>query len=47
MAISFLGKRQPVDRPIEYEAALLDFDRLLPLYRFVESPCELKIVDPA
>jgi hypothetical protein len=32
----FLGKRQPV-RAIDFDAILEDFDRLLPLYRFVES----------
>ncbi|MBR1029396.1 hypothetical protein [Bradyrhizobium liaoningense] len=32
----FLGKRQPTDA-IEYSMILADFDRLLPLYRFVES----------
>jgi hypothetical protein len=34
----FLGRRQRVDRAIDYEAVLLDFDRLLELYRYVESP---------
>ena len=43
----FLGKRQPVDRPIDYEAALLDFDRLLQLYLYVESPGKLKASHPA
>jgi hypothetical protein len=32
----FLGKRQPVGA-IDYGEILTDFDRLLPLYRFVES----------
>lgn len=32
----FLGKRQSVEH-IDYEAVLSDFDRLLPLYRYVES----------
>jgi hypothetical protein len=32
----FLGKRQPVGA-IDYNAILVDFDRLLPLYLFVES----------
>jgi hypothetical protein len=32
----FLGKRQPVDR-IDYDQILNDFDRLLPLYKYVES----------
>ncbi len=32
----FLGKRQAVDR-IDYDAVLDDMDRLLPLYRYVES----------
>jgi hypothetical protein len=32
----FLGKRQPI-RAIDYSVILADFDRLLPLYRFVES----------
>jgi hypothetical protein len=32
----FLGKRQPADR-IDYESILDDFDRLLPLYRYVEG----------
>jgi hypothetical protein len=32
----FLGKRQPLDR-IDYEVVLGDLDRLLPLYRYVES----------
>ena len=32
----FLGKRQPIDR-IDYEVVLGDFDRLLPLYKYVES----------
>jgi hypothetical protein len=32
----FLGKRQPLDS-IDYEAVLNDLDRLLPLYRYVES----------
>ncbi|MGA3055618.1 MAG: hypothetical protein ABSD63_15530 [Candidatus Korobacteraceae bacterium] len=33
---AFLGKRQPLDS-IDYEAILGDLDRLLPLYRYVES----------
>ena len=32
----FLGKRQPIGR-IDYEMILDDFDRLLPLYKYVES----------
>jgi hypothetical protein len=32
----FLGKRQPASA-IDYEAVLTDFDRLLPLYEYVES----------
>jgi hypothetical protein len=32
----FLGKRQPLDR-IDYEVILDDLDRLLPLYKYVES----------
>jgi hypothetical protein len=32
----FLGKRQPLDT-IDYEAVLDDLDRLLPLYKYVES----------
>ncbi|MGE0371668.1 MAG: hypothetical protein AB7Q01_07245 [Gammaproteobacteria bacterium] len=32
----FLGKRQPADR-LDYEAVLDDFDRVLPLYIYVES----------
>lgn len=32
----FLGRRQPVDR-VEYELILDDFDRLLALYKYVES----------
>ena len=32
----FLGKRQPMEH-IEYESILNDFDRLLPLYKYVES----------
>ena len=32
----FLGKRQPLDR-IDYEAILDDLDRLLPLYKYVQS----------
>jgi hypothetical protein len=32
----FLGRRQPI-REINYEAILNDFDRLLPLYEYVES----------
>jgi hypothetical protein len=32
----FLGKRQPIDS-LDYNVILADFDRLLPLYRFVES----------
>jgi hypothetical protein len=32
----FLGKRQPANA-INYEALLSDFDRLLPLYEYVES----------
>jgi len=32
----FLGKRQPLDR-IDYEAILDNLDRLLPLYKYVES----------
>jgi hypothetical protein len=32
----FLGKRQPLDS-IDYEAILDDLDRLLPLYKYVES----------
>ncbi len=32
----FLGNRQPAER-IKYERILNDFDRLLPLYRYVES----------
>lgn len=32
----FLGKRQPFGN-INYESILADFDRLLPLYRYVES----------
>lgn len=32
----FLGKRQPIDS-IDYEEILNDLDRLLPLYRYVES----------
>jgi hypothetical protein len=43
----FLGRRQPVDRPIDYEAVLLDFDRLLQLYQYVESRGELKAAHPA
>jgi hypothetical protein len=31
-----LGNRQPPNR-IDYESVLDDFDRLLPLYRYVES----------
>jgi hypothetical protein len=33
----FLGRIQPRERPIDYEAILSDFDRLLPLYEYVES----------
>jgi hypothetical protein len=32
----FLGKRQPLTH-VDYETILRDFDRLLPLYRYVES----------
>jgi hypothetical protein len=32
----FLGKRQPLDN-LDYEAILCDLDRLLPLYKYVES----------
>ena len=32
----FLGKRFPIDQ-LDYERILTDFDRLLPLYRYVES----------
>jgi hypothetical protein len=32
----FLGKRQPL-RKLDYEQILDDFDRLLPLYKYVES----------
>jgi hypothetical protein len=32
----FLGKRQPADN-IDYETVLNDFDRLLPLYKYIES----------
>jgi hypothetical protein len=32
----FLGKRQASDS-IDYETILNDFDRLLPLFRYVES----------
>jgi hypothetical protein len=32
----FMGKCQPMDQ-IDYEAILTDFDRLLPLYKYVES----------
>lgn len=33
----FLGKRQDIHR-IDYESVLNDMDRLLPLYKYVESP---------
>jgi hypothetical protein len=32
----FLGKRQPISN-LDYELILMDFDRLLPLYKYVES----------
>ena len=32
----FLGKRFPIDE-LDYDRVLTDFDRLLPLYRYVES----------
>ncbi len=32
----FMGNRQP-SKQVEYETVLADFDRLLPLYRYVES----------
>jgi hypothetical protein len=32
----FLGKRQPADK-IDYDTILGDFDRLLPLYRYIEG----------
>jgi len=35
-AFIFLGKRQPLER-LDYEALLDCFDRLLPLYKYVES----------
>jgi hypothetical protein len=38
----FLGKLQPINR-IDYEAILSDFDRLLPLYLFVESGGKPKV----
>jgi len=36
-----LGKRQPL-RDLDYEAILDDFDRLLPLYKYVESQVPLE-----
>lgn len=41
----FLGKRQPVDG-LDYEVILNDFDRLLPLYRYVESGGDERLVAP-
>lgn len=37
----FLGKRQPLDQP-DYEVLLNDLDRLLPLYKYVESGGDLE-----
>lgn len=37
----FLGKRQPFDQ-LDYEAILECFDRLLPLYQYIESSGELQ-----
>ena len=37
----FLGKCQPIDQ-IDHERILRDFDRLLPLYRYVESGGEVQ-----
>jgi hypothetical protein len=39
----FLGKRQPIER-IDYELILNDFDRLLPLYKYVESNGKLQLI---
>jgi len=37
----FLGKRFPIEQ-LDYERILTDFDRLLPLYRYVESSGSLQ-----
>lgn len=42
----FLGKRQPV-ATIDYEAVLMDLDRLLPLYSYVERDAERGVVSTA
>jgi hypothetical protein len=42
----FLGKLQSIRR-VDYELILSDFDRLLPLYRFVESGGKERPVSPA
>lgn len=41
----FLGKRQPADR-FDYEEILSDFDRLLPLYEYVEGGGSERAVAP-
>jgi hypothetical protein len=41
-AFVFLGKRQPLGR-IDYALILRDFDRLLPLYMYVESGGEVSV----
>jgi hypothetical protein len=43
----FLGRLQPLERPIDYKAILSDFDRLLPLYEYVESPTHQQHPRPA
>lgn len=39
----FLGKRQPLTQ-LDYEQILNDLDRLLPLYRYVESDGKLQLI---